>query len=157
NRHLPAWWEWANIRLFTRRRDWTPAQQKMMRRAGRYHGLRFFLLVVLAALLGWGSWEGYGRLQAQTLRDRLPEAHTADVPDPVAEMAPYRRWVDPLLEEAHAEAQRSKNKRRQLHLSLALLPQDPGQVEYLVDRLLRAEPQEVLIIRGALAGHQGAI
>src|SRR5262249_42705425 len=22
-RHLPAWWEWANIRLFTRKKQWT--------------------------------------------------------------------------------------------------------------------------------------
>ena len=33
NRHLPAWWEWTNIRLFTRQKDWTPSQRKMMRKA----------------------------------------------------------------------------------------------------------------------------
>jgi hypothetical protein len=37
NRHLPAWWEWLNIRLFTPKKDWTPPQQQMMRRARRYH------------------------------------------------------------------------------------------------------------------------
>jgi eukaryotic-like serine/threonine-protein kinase len=26
-RHLPAWWEWADIRLLTRKRDWTAPQQ----------------------------------------------------------------------------------------------------------------------------------
>jgi hypothetical protein len=40
NRHLPAWWEWACIRLITRKRDWTPAQRKMMQRAARHHGVR---------------------------------------------------------------------------------------------------------------------
>src|ERR1043165_3844328 len=40
NRHLPAWWEWANIRLLTRRPDWTQPQQRMMRKAGRYHAVR---------------------------------------------------------------------------------------------------------------------
>jgi hypothetical protein len=27
HRHLPAWWEWLNILLFTRSKDWTPSQQ----------------------------------------------------------------------------------------------------------------------------------
>ena len=40
NRHLPSAWEWANIRLLTRRRDWTEPQRRMMKRAGRVHGLR---------------------------------------------------------------------------------------------------------------------
>src|SRR5262249_13866540 len=44
SRHLPAWWEWATIRLLTRTKDWTPPQRKMMRRAGRYHTLRGGLL-----------------------------------------------------------------------------------------------------------------
>src|SRR6202011_5389355 len=37
NRFLPAWWEWLNIRLLTRKRDWTTPQWKMMRKASRYH------------------------------------------------------------------------------------------------------------------------
>src|SRR5262249_5657116 len=31
-RFLPAWWEWLTIRLFTRAKDWTPAERAMMRR-----------------------------------------------------------------------------------------------------------------------------
>ena len=33
DQHLPAWWEWFNILLLTRKRDWTDSQQKMMRQA----------------------------------------------------------------------------------------------------------------------------
>ena len=32
--------EWANIRLLTRKKDWTEPQRRMMKRAGRVHGLR---------------------------------------------------------------------------------------------------------------------
>src|SRR5207237_2556375 len=39
NRHLPAWWEWANIRLFARKQDWTASQRTMMGKATRKHGL----------------------------------------------------------------------------------------------------------------------
>ncbi|HEV3262230.1 MAG TPA: SUMF1/EgtB/PvdO family nonheme iron enzyme [Gemmataceae bacterium] len=151
-RHLPAWWEWANIRLCTRKKDWTPAQQKMMGKAARYHAVRGFVLVACLALLALGSWEGFGRLKARTLRDRLLESTTADVPGIVAEMAPYRRWTDSLLQEAYAEAE--QGSRKQLHASLALLPADPSQVEYLYRRLLKAGPDEVTVIRAALSGHQ---
>jgi serine/threonine protein kinase len=47
SRHLPAWWEWANIRLFTRKQDWTPPQRKMMRKAGRFHAVRGAALLLL--------------------------------------------------------------------------------------------------------------
>ena len=40
SRHLPSTAEWASIRLLTRKHDWTDAQQRMMKRAGRFHGLR---------------------------------------------------------------------------------------------------------------------
>ena len=38
NRHLPSVLEWANIRLLTRKKDWTEPQRRMMKRAGRVHG-----------------------------------------------------------------------------------------------------------------------
>ena len=38
NRPLPSSVEWANIRLLTRKTDWTEPQRKMMKRAGRVHG-----------------------------------------------------------------------------------------------------------------------
>ena len=38
NRHLPSALEWANIRLLTKKKDWTEPQRKMMKRAGRVHG-----------------------------------------------------------------------------------------------------------------------
>jgi formylglycine-generating enzyme required for sulfatase activity len=154
SRHLPAWWEWANIRFLTRKRSWTPPQQKMMRRAGRYHALRGVVLAVFVGLLGWGGWETFGTLKAQALRDRLVNAETADVPLIVADMAPYRRWLDARLQAAYAEAKADNDARKQLHVSLALLPVDPGQVEYLYGRLLSAGSAELPVIRDALRGHQ---
>ena len=39
NRLLPSFWEWVTIGLLTRKKDWTEPQRKMMRGAGRVHGL----------------------------------------------------------------------------------------------------------------------
>jgi formylglycine-generating enzyme required for sulfatase activity len=157
SRQLPSLVQWLQIRWHTRKKDWTPPQRKMMRKAGRYHAVRAFVLAACLALLGLGAWEGYGRLQAHRLRDRLLEATTADVPGVVHDMAPYRHWLDPLLEDAYAQAEENHDARKQLHASLALLPVDPGQVDYLYGWLLQAKPDEVTVITAALQDHQAAL
>ena len=84
---------------------------------------------------------------AVSLMSRLIDTGIAQVPGIVAEMQDYRRWTDPLLRAAYAEAETTGNRQRQLHTSLALLPVDHSQVEYLFGRLLNAEPHEVAVIR----------
>ena len=64
SRHLPVWWEWANIRLCTRKRDWTAPQRKMMRKAGRFHAVRGLAILLTLLLLGGGVFEVHGRLRA---------------------------------------------------------------------------------------------
>jgi serine/threonine protein kinase len=159
NRHLPAWWEWLNIRLFTRRPDWTPGQRRMMRRATWYHAVRAVVLAVALALLTITGLtlrqqvvEYNKEQQAAALVQRLVDADTAQVPTVIAEMDGYRRWTDPRLA-AEAE-QAPEGSRRKLHVSLALLPVDAGQVDYLAGRLLDAKPHEVPVIRQALLPHQ---
>ncbi len=154
NRHLPAWWEWANIRLFTPKRDWTASQRKMMTKAARYHVVRGVALMVFLVLLGGGFWEAFGRIRAHALRERLLNADITDVSVIVADMAPYRRWTDHLLRDAYTEAEKNKDARKQLHLSLALLPVDGNRKAYLYNRLLDAAPHEVPILRDALAPHK---
>jgi eukaryotic-like serine/threonine-protein kinase len=133
----------------TAKKDWKPPQRKMMRKATRYHAGRGIVLALLLGLLGMTGWESFGRVKAYGLRDRLLNASTADVPVILADMAPYRRWVDPLLRGAVTD----EDARKQLHVSLALLRVDATQVEYLYGRLLDAEPHEVPVIRDFLAPH----
>ena len=153
NRQLPSLRQWVSIRWLTARKNWSQPQRRMMAKAGRVHAARGAVAVAVLLLLGVIGWEGNGRLQARTLRDRLLESTTADAPAVVADMAPYRRWVDPLLRESYAHAEQNSDARRQLHASLALLPVDAGQVNYLFERLLTGDPAEVVVIREALAAH----
>jgi eukaryotic-like serine/threonine-protein kinase len=153
NRFLPPWWEWLTIRLLTRRRDWTAPQRIMMRRSGRQHAAWGLLLAAALTLLVVAGREGYGRQRALGLQSRLLEAASEDVPAIVREMGPYRRWLDRPLRTAYADAQARSDARRQLHASLGLLPVDHGHKGYLLDRLLTASPQEVLVIREALRPH----
>jgi serine/threonine protein kinase len=154
SRQLPSLLQWFQIRWLTQKKNWTPPQRKMMRKATRYHAVRGLVVAVILALLGWGGYESHGRLQAQALRDRLLDANTNEVPTIVQDMAPYRRWLDPLLQDASAQAEKDHDRRKQLHASLALLPVDALQVKYLYGGLLDAAPGEVLVIGDALAPHK---
>ncbi len=153
NRQLPSLRQWLSIRWLTAQKSWTEHQRQMMAKAGRVHAVRAAFVFAALLMLGLLGWEGNGRLQARTLRDRLLESTTADAPAVVADMAPYRRWVDPLLRESYTQAEQNNDARRQLHASLALLPVDAGQVNYLYERLLTGDPTDLVVIREVLAPH----
>jgi eukaryotic-like serine/threonine-protein kinase len=155
NRQLPSLLEWANIRLLTNRRDWTEPQRRMMQRAGRVHGVRG---VLTFALLSAGVLAGFVVRQrvvenqrvthAAGLVQRVLDADTSQVPDIVEAMRDYRRWVDAALRSELEK--RSDDTRQKLHASLALLPVDASQVDYLFNRLIRATPIELPVLRDAL-------
>jgi serine/threonine protein kinase/formylglycine-generating enzyme required for sulfatase activity/tetratricopeptide (TPR) repeat protein len=155
NRHLSSVWEWANIRLLTRRREWTEPQRRMMKRAERVHGLRALAAVLMLGLLTWGGIEGYGNHEASNLIESLTTADTTDVPVIVKQIADYRRWADSKL--AHLLDDSVPSSRQHLHASLALLPVDPRQVDYLTGRLLTASPGDISVLREALRPHRASV
>jgi formylglycine-generating enzyme required for sulfatase activity len=144
NRHLPAWWEWLNVRLWTRKRDWSEPQRRMMRKAGRYHGTRGLAALLLLLLLGWGAIEVYARI----LVGHIVTAESGDVPRLVEQLPPLRRWANARLRQYLQES--PADSKEHLHACLALLPVDDGQVDYLCGRLLAAEPPVVHAIREGL-------
>jgi formylglycine-generating enzyme required for sulfatase activity len=153
-RQLPTFAQWAAVRLLTRPRDWTAPQRRLVRAATRHYLARAAALAALALLLAWGAWEYHGRMRAAALRDRLVNAATVEVPQVVADLAPYRRWAEPLLREA---LPRAGDTARGLNLRLALLPWDPGQVDGLYDLLLTAWPGDFVVVRDALAPHRAKL
>jgi formylglycine-generating enzyme required for sulfatase activity len=106
---------------------------------------------------GWAAYGTYGEWHAAALRQRLLDAPTADVPAIIAELTPYRRWVDPQLRAAYDDARARHDARRQLHASLGLLPVDSRQLDYLYQRLLIAEAPEFPVIRDALSQHRSEL
>jgi eukaryotic-like serine/threonine-protein kinase len=154
-RHLPAWWEWADISLFTRRRHWSESQQQMMRKATRYHAARTGILVLLFALVAAITSYGYSALRADALVRALASAETADVPKLVGEMKPYRRWADPILTRMVDAAPEDSKER--LHAALALVSDDAGQIGFLTQRLLTARADDVPVIRDALSAYRADV
>jgi serine/threonine protein kinase/formylglycine-generating enzyme required for sulfatase activity len=155
NRQLPSLWQWCSIRWLTPKKNWTPPQKKLMRKAGRYHAVRGLVVALVLLLLGWGGYEGYGRLRAESLVESIATAETADVPGLLKQLPALRRWADPrLLQRLHNSAEESKEH---LNASLALLPRDESQAEYLYQRLLKAGPTELAVIRDALLPQHEAL
>ncbi len=162
NRQLPSLLQWFQIKCWTQRKDWTPPQRKMMQRAGHYYRFRGMaaLLLAVATVAGLAIREQVVELQkarsAAGLVQTLLKANTADVPAIIGELSEYRKWADPLLRKEYDKA--AANSRQRLHASLALLPVDAAQIEYLCNSwLLTAEPDEVLVIRDALAPQKDSL
>ena len=164
NRHLPSVLEWANIRLLTKKKDWTDPQRKMMRRAGRVHGVRgvlTFALLTAGVLAGIAVRRQFIESQqathAEGLVQRLLDADTPQVPEIVGAMRDYRRWVDSSLRSELEKG--SDGSRQKLHASLALLSVDATQVDYLFNRLIKIKdtPSELRVLRDALQTHRSTL
>jgi len=167
NRQLPSLSQWFRIRWLTAKKQWTPPQRKMMGKAAHYHAVRVATLGVLLAVTTCTGLaireqgienqkeitEKQNETHATELVQRVLDAGTTQVPGVVAEMSDYRKWTDPLLRKEYDKA--ADKSRQKLHASLALLPVDPSQVDYLRDQLLlHAEAPEVGVIVQELRGHK---
>ncbi len=159
NRHLPSLSEWFEIRWQTQKEKWTPSQRKMMTKAAWSFLVRFLsidcvlaLVVVLGISIFNKISDHQNREHAEALVQGLLLADTAQVPPAVSELSKYRVWAEPRLREENAKA--APVSRQKLNTSLALLPWDATQAEYLYERLLNGDPQEVVVIRVALSGHK---
>lgn len=162
NQQLPSLWEFLNIRLLTESKKWTEPQRKMMRKAGRTHGIRSGIVaiaLVAASLVGIRIQNAVVEKQNVTRAEGLVQAalnaETVEVPRLIGEMSEYRKWTDPLLRWESGQA--AANSRRKLHASLVLLPVDSTQADYLQERLLEAEPDQVSVIRDALVPHKNSM
>jgi serine/threonine protein kinase/tetratricopeptide (TPR) repeat protein len=162
NRLLPSVAEWASIRMLTSKANWTQAERGMMRRAGWVHGLRAFGVasgLIAALLVGLDFRRRVDIAREQTVAAGLVEqvirADIAQVPEIVKSMATYRVWVDPALRQAASRSPEQSALR--LHASLALLPVDIGQVDYLCHRLLDADADRLPVLRDALRPHRASL
>jgi formylglycine-generating enzyme required for sulfatase activity len=152
NRQLPSLWQWLQIRWLTARKNWTPPERKMMRRADRIHTFRGIVALLLFGFVSCGGWWAFGALEARARVDNLLTARTADVPEIIRGLKPYQRWAVPLLRERAAQTDLDEGKRQRV--ALALLPVDAGQADYLCDALLKASgPEDVRAIRAVLHDH----
>ena len=94
------------------------------------------------------EWRSNKNQEALNLVNAIGMAETKDVPPLVKQLAGLRLWANPLLRRIMESSGEASKER--LHASLALLPVDQEQVEFLYSRLLVAGPAELLVLRDAL-------
>ena len=156
NRQLPSFWQWLSIRYLTHQANWTAPQRRMMSRADHLHRLRVMVAGMVCAIVlvvGLTIQERVithsQQVYAQGLKNTILNAETSQVPAIVNDMAVHRKWVDPMLRDEFDRAE--YRSARKLNASIALLPVQPEQVEYLYERLFDVHPEEVLVIRQVLS------
>jgi serine/threonine protein kinase/tetratricopeptide (TPR) repeat protein len=151
-RHLPSLWEWEKIRLFTRRREWTPPQRRMMRAAGRRFAIRVCLYLIVVVGVVWPAVEGIGNWYASSLINDIPRGTGSPELDfaSLRELRWYRRWTIPSLKQLIENDPDPDGRGRTASI---LIKVDPGQENYLFLRLLRADWTEFSHIRRAFLSH----
>ena len=158
NRHLPAWWEYANIRLLTDKKNWSQPQRKMMARAARIHGVRWGTALLLTLMIGitiqWLVSAARHRNQA-AIAESEAESERKEIQTAVAAMSTAREILVPRaiddLKDFHREIVLTElreqfetaDEARKLPLAYALAHFDDVRVGFLVSQVGGASPDEV--------------
>jgi formylglycine-generating enzyme required for sulfatase activity len=128
---------------------------KWARRRPATAALLGVFVLALLGLIGAAIWN-HRQVQvarAATLVQGLAAARTTAVPLILKDLAPYRRWAIPLLEQWLDTA--PPDSQQQLNVWLALLPDRPSLADNLFERLLAAKDlADVPVFRDALADHR---
>jgi formylglycine-generating enzyme required for sulfatase activity/energy-coupling factor transporter ATP-binding protein EcfA2 len=140
NRYLPSAWEWCRIRCFTKKKDWTGPQGEMMKRAVRVQGLMVLGVATVTLCLTYMGLSFYASRLVEELRSAVIEK----IPEKVHAMHFFHFWTDPALKQLFKKSPDVSEEK--LSASLALLPVEPNQAEFLFKRLLVADPIELPVI-----------
>ncbi len=161
NRYLPAFFEWLNIWVSTRSASWTPSEKRMMDQARLVYGMRILTAIVVGNVLvlaairvrkGLVDTEALRAEVARSAVNGILTAETETVGEAIRGIAPEsRRFTDPRLQTVLANSW--SDRKTKLHASLALLPVDSSQVDFLAGRLREATPTELPVLLDSLAPH----
>jgi hypothetical protein len=158
-RYLPTIWEWLRIRLLVRTKDMTESQRAMLDMAESRHMGRTLLTVgvvslMIGAVIGLGA---YRLMHAQRRMDelvgRLVRADINGVPGVVDEIGEFEPVVAEKLRREYTQAGSDANRR--VRASLALLPVDESQVDFLREQLLESGPEQARVIHSEIRRHKG--
>jgi formylglycine-generating enzyme required for sulfatase activity len=130
-------------------------QERQRRRRVVWTTVIAIVLLVVAGTIGLAVRSVFlakqRAIRAEGLVDTLLSADVAEVPYILSDMEPHRKWVNPRLEtESHKLADGSAQK---MHVALALLPVDEGQIDYLRRQLPVCTLDQFPVVRDALYPH----
>ncbi|MFM8213543.1 MAG: protein kinase domain-containing protein, partial [Pirellula sp.] len=151
NKQLPTLWEWVQIRRWTDPVKWNATERAAMQASDRYHTTRALLASTLAMALvlsglGFKLWndQRFMERDAANLVSKIETADFGKLADELKKLPAMRAIVDPKLKAALEHTK--DDSEEHLKLSLALVPSDPTQIDYLVRRLQSAQASQVQLI-----------
>jgi formylglycine-generating enzyme required for sulfatase activity len=152
-RQLASLGEWLQILFWTRRKDWTGPQGKMMAAATRRYLAGGLIAAVVLCGMVLGAFALRKRLeerqkatQADGLIAQLNVADMASVPAIIGAIENYRPWLNGRLSQIAADPRQTPRMRQRANL--ALLPSDPSRADVVLEdeRLFQAEPEELVVV-----------
>jgi len=155
NRNLPAWWEYATIRLLTSPKTWTASQKKMMAKAGRVLGVRWGAGLMILVVMGIGL-ERYlhaNQLESQRIQTRsavagMASARSILIPRAIRDLKELpREMVVAELRRQYADA----SAEDKLPLAYALADYGDDRVDFLVSQVATLPPAEIDNLSTALS------
>ncbi|QDU82520.1 Serine/threonine-protein kinase PknB [Polystyrenella longa] len=148
--NLLSFWNWLRVLSLTPKeyRNRTPSVSHFFKKSSSHHFRRIITFLLLLSLSAWWGRELYRQSRAQSLVAALMTSHIENVREIVDQMEPYRSYVNPVLRERLASDDISTDQR--LQSSLALLPVDSRQDDFLYRELLTSSPEKFVAICDAL-------
>jgi formylglycine-generating enzyme required for sulfatase activity len=162
SKQLPTLIEWLQIRRLTEPAKWRPNEKAVMRAASRHHMQRVALGAAMIALLtiaglAFKQWNDARLMdrEADNLVARIETADFSKLADELPKVAALQSIIAPKLQGALDQSGPDSPER--LKLSLGLLPSDPNQVDYLLQRLQTAQTPYVKLLIDQLRPHKDKI
>jgi hypothetical protein len=152
-RRLPSLIEWIRIVGFTRHRTWTADQRRMMRAATYHHLTRWALGLAIAGALAYANSLVLYRQRAEMTLEGALNADYQMLPDYFPAIAAHATILRPLLEKIENDPSTSRRHREVAGILLFRDRPTPDRAQFLIERLLSAEPDELGVIASALAAH----
>ncbi|WDQ14725.1 bifunctional serine/threonine-protein kinase/formylglycine-generating enzyme family protein [Rhodopirellula sp. P2] len=156
NRFLPSGLDYLRFLALTAPAQRTEDQAKLMTASARYHGTRWAIAAALLVLAGLAvatvNQNIANRLanqETESMVSRLLAADVAMVPQVIETMQPFREEAEPRLQFVLADS--SKTPREVLAARLALVDQDPSQIEPLIDAISQSNHDTLGVIAERLA------
>ncbi|HWB11885.1 MAG TPA: SUMF1/EgtB/PvdO family nonheme iron enzyme [Pirellulales bacterium] len=154
-KQLPSLVEWLNIRLLTRRRDWSDSERRMMRAATVLYFCRAAMLLCLLTVAGFAGLVAHQyredrarRSEANNLVNQLWTTDLEHLPALFDQLDLCRDlWKDSVK---MAAKDLTSGPGHRLRANLALARYDDSCLEYLQDRLLSASDSEHALAREEL-------
>ncbi|MFM2092971.1 MAG: hypothetical protein RIS70_95, partial [Planctomycetota bacterium] len=154
NRYLPSLAESIRIRCLTNPWRWTDGQQRMMKQAVHYHGIRSGLSVlVLGFFITAGTFVSFSvtnlqeRARIKSLVEELPNATASQLPELMAKLEGNLKLAVELLSPVLMRRPETSDERRtQMVAHLVAVPADPALIEPLAEELLSADTDYVAMI-----------